>query len=155
MSGILPRQLLQLCGKEFPGPSLRGADAVGEIERWDTQVAAARHQIVVIHTEFNNEMRGAFPKSTDTPTTYFDSRHVTRADLPFTTIGVFHVHPNITHGAAREDFQSGSCPSSPSTMRISPPIPTASFYPRPHQLHHPEISENMERGPCKDKTQCM
>ena len=25
-----------------------------------------------------------------TPTTYFDSRHVTRADLPFATIGVFH-----------------------------------------------------------------
>ena len=66
---------------------------------------------------------------------HFDSRHVTRADLPFATIGVFHVHPNITRDAAREDFPNQeSCPSSPSTnatrvqvMRISPPMRTGSF----------------------------
>ena len=94
--------------------------------RTEVQGCGKHKEIVVIHTEFNNEMRG-LRKSTETPSISFDSRHVTRADLPFATIGVFHVHPNITRNPE-------SCPSSPSTnamrlqvMRTSPPIPTASF----------------------------
>ena len=89
----------------------------------------ARTRRSLSYTQFNNEIRGTPPKSTETPSTSFDSRHVTRADLPFATFGVFHVHPNITHGAAQEDFQSRIMPSSPSTnamrlqvMRASPPI---------------------------------
>ena len=46
------------------------------------------------------------PKSTNKPLLEFDNRHVTRADLPFATIGVFHIHPSISHGAAREDLQN-------------------------------------------------
>ena len=53
-------------------------------------------EIVVIHIEQNNEIRGAFPKSTK--------------DQPFATIGVFHIHPNISHGAAKEDMQKGIMP---------------------------------------------
>ena len=67
-------------------------------------------EIVVIHIEQNNEIRGALPKSTKDPLLSYDTRHVTRADLPFATIGVFHIHPNISHGAAREDMQTGIMP---------------------------------------------
>ena len=51
-----------------------------------------------------------FPKSSNDSLLEFDSRHVTRADLPFATIGVFHIHPSISHGAAREDFQNEIMP---------------------------------------------
>ena len=67
-------------------------------------------EIVVIHIEQNNEIRGALPKSTEDPVLSNGARHVTRADLPFATIGVFHIHPNISHGAAREDMQQGIMP---------------------------------------------
>ena len=67
-------------------------------------------EIVVIHIEQNNETRGAFPRPTEDPVLSYDTRHVTRADLPFATIGVFHTHPNISHGAAREDMQKGIMP---------------------------------------------
>ena len=67
-------------------------------------------EIVVIHIEQNDEIRGAFPKSTKDPVLSYDTRHVTRADLPFATIGVFHIHPNISHGAAKEDVQKGIMP---------------------------------------------
>ena len=30
--------------------------------------------------------------------------------LPFATIGVFHIHPNVSHGAAKEDLQKGITP---------------------------------------------
>ena len=50
------------------------------------------------------------PKSSKKPLLEFDSRHVTRADLVFATIGVFHIHPSISHGAAREDFQNEILP---------------------------------------------
>ena len=33
-----------------------------------------------------------------------------RADLPFATIGVFHIHPSISHGAAGEDLQNEIMP---------------------------------------------
>ena len=36
--------------------------------------------------------------------------HLTRADLPFATTGVFHIHPSISHGAAREDLQNEILP---------------------------------------------
>ena len=38
----------------------------------------------------------------------------TNAKSSYATIGVFHIHPNITHGAARDDFQNGIMP--PVTM---------------------------------------
>ena len=60
---------------------------------------------VIIHIEQNSEIRGALPKSTKDPALSYDTRHVTRADLPFATIGVFRIHPNISHGAAKEDVQ--------------------------------------------------
>ena len=50
------------------------------------------------------------PKSSNKSFLEFDSRRVTRADLPFATIGVFHIHPSISHGAAREDFQNEIMP---------------------------------------------
>ena len=56
------------------------------------------------------EFRGALPKSTKAPNTDYDSRHILRAGLPYATAGVFHIHPNITHGAAREGFQNGIMP---------------------------------------------
>ena len=51
-----------------------------------------------------------FPKSSNDSLLEFDSRRVTRADLPFATSGVFHIHPSISHGAAREDFQNEIMP---------------------------------------------
>ena len=64
-------------------------------------------EIVVIHIKQNNEIRGALPKSTTKDPVL---SYVTRADLPFATIGVFHIHPNISHGAAKEDVQKGIMP---------------------------------------------
>ena len=67
-------------------------------------------EIVVIHIEQSDEFRGVFPESSNDSLLEFDSRHVTRADLPFATIGVFHIHPSISHGAARDDFQTEIMP---------------------------------------------
>ena len=67
-------------------------------------------EIVVIHIEQNNEIRGTLPKSTQNPVLSYDARHVTRADLPFATIAVFHIHPNVSHGAAKDDVQKGIMP---------------------------------------------
>ena len=67
-------------------------------------------EIVVLHIEQSEEFRGMIPKSTDKSLLKFDDRHVTRADLPFATIGVFHIHPSISHGAARDDFQKEIMP---------------------------------------------
>ena len=67
-------------------------------------------EIVVLHIEQSDECRGMLPKSSNKSLLEFDSRHVTRADLPFATIGVFHIHPSISHGAAREDFQNEILP---------------------------------------------
>ena len=50
------------------------------------------------------------PESSNKSLLEFDSRHVTRADLPFATIGVFRIHPSISHGAAREDLQNEIMP---------------------------------------------
>ena len=67
-------------------------------------------EIVVIHIEQSDEFRGVFPKSSNDSLLEFDSRHVTRADLPYATIGVFHIHPSISHGAARDDLQAEIMP---------------------------------------------
>ena len=67
-------------------------------------------EIVVIHIEQSDEFRGVFPKSSNDSLLEVDSRHVTRVDLPFATIGVFHIHPSISHGAVRDDFQSEIMP---------------------------------------------
>ena len=67
-------------------------------------------EIVVIHIEQCDEFRGVLPKSSSVPLLEFDSRHVTRADLPDATIGVFHIHPSISHGEGREDFQAEIMP---------------------------------------------
>ena len=69
-----------------------------------------KKEIVVLHIEQSDESRGALPKPSNKSLLEFDSRHVTRADLPFATIGVFHIHPSISHGAAREDFQNEILP---------------------------------------------
>ena len=68
-------------------------------------------EIVVTHIKQSDEFRGVFPKSSnDNSRNEFDSRRVTRADLPYATIGVFHTHPSISHGAARDDFQTETMP---------------------------------------------
>ena len=64
-------------------------------------------EIVVLHIEQSDEFR---PKSSNKSLLEYDGRHVTRADLPFATIGVFHIHPSISHGAAREDLQNEIMP---------------------------------------------
>ena len=67
-------------------------------------------EIIVLQIEQSDEFRGMIPKSTNKSLLKFDDRHVTRADLPFATIGVFHIHPSISHGAARDDFQKEIMP---------------------------------------------
>ena len=67
-------------------------------------------EIVVLRIEQSDEYRGMFPKSSNDSLHEFDSRHATRADLPFATIGVFHSHPSLSHGAARDDFQNETMP---------------------------------------------
>ena len=67
-------------------------------------------EIVVLHIEQSDEYRGMLPKSSNNSLLEFDSRHVTRAALPFATIGVFHIRPSISHGAAREDLQNEIMP---------------------------------------------
>ena len=67
-------------------------------------------EIVVLHIEQSDEFRGMLPKSTNKSLLEFDNRHVARANLPFATIGVFHIHPSISHGAAREDLQNEITP---------------------------------------------
>ena len=74
------------------------------------QTYGRNKEIVVIQIDQSNELRGALPKSTEAPNADYDSRHMLRAGLPYATVGVFHIHPNITHGAAREDFQNGIMP---------------------------------------------
>ena len=63
-------------------------------------------EIVAPHIEQTDEFRGMLPKSSNKSLHEYDDRHITRADLPFATIGVFHIHPSISHGAAREDLQN-------------------------------------------------
>ena len=67
-------------------------------------------EIITIQIEANDEFRGAMPKSESNPPEHYDTRHVTRAGLPFATVGVFHAHPNMSHGAIRADFQEGIMP---------------------------------------------
>ena len=67
-------------------------------------------EIVVLHIEQGDEFRGMIPKSSNKSLHEYDDRHITRADLPFATIGVFHIHPSISHGAAREDLQNEIMP---------------------------------------------
>ena len=50
------------------------------------------------------------PKSSNKSLHEYDDRHITRADLPFATIGVFHIHPSISHGAAKQDLQNAIMP---------------------------------------------
>ena len=47
-------------------------------------------EIVVLHIKQSDEFRGMIPKSSNKSLHEYDDRHVTRADLPFATIGVFH-----------------------------------------------------------------
>ena len=59
-------------------------------------------EIVVLHIEQSDEFRGMILQ--------YDDRRITRADLPFATIGVFHIHPSLSHGAAKEDLQTEIMP---------------------------------------------
>ena len=67
-------------------------------------------EIVVLHIEQSDEFRGVIPKSSDESFHEYGDRHRTVADLPFATIGVFHIHPSLSHGAAKEDLQNESMP---------------------------------------------
>ena len=67
-------------------------------------------EIVVLHIEQSDEFRGMIPKSSNKSLHEYDDRHITRADLPFATIGVFHIHPSLSHGAAKEDLQNEIMP---------------------------------------------
>ena len=67
-------------------------------------------EIVVLHIEQSDEFRGIILKSSNKSLQEYDDRHITRADLPFATIGVFHIRPSISHGAAREDLQNEIMP---------------------------------------------
>ena len=67
-------------------------------------------EIVARHIEQSDEFRGMIPKSSDKPHREYDDRHITRADLPSATIGVFHIHPSLSHGAAKEDLQNEIMP---------------------------------------------
>ena len=62
-------------------------------------------EIVVLHIEQSDEFRGMIPKSSNKSLHEYDGRHITRA-----TIGVFHIHPSISHGAAKEDLQNAIMP---------------------------------------------
>ena len=88
--------------KKYIGPRLP--------TRTTVQGHGRNKEIVVLHIEQSDEYRGMLPKSSNKSLLEFGSRHVTRADLPFATIGVFHIHPSISHGAAREDFQNEVLP---------------------------------------------
>ena len=88
--------------KKYIGPRLP--------PRTTVQGHGRNKEIVVLHIEQSDEYRGMLPKSSNKSILEFDSRHVTRADLPFATIGVFHIHPSISHGAAREDLQNEIMP---------------------------------------------
>lgn len=79
-------------------------------DRAQVQKHGKNGEIIVISVDFNDEKRGDIPKSVGLPREEYDHRHVTRADLPYATVGVFHIHPNITHGAAQDDFQKGIRP---------------------------------------------
>ena len=51
-------------------------------------------EIVVLYIEQSDEFRGMIPKSSDKSFHEYDDRHITRADLPFATIGL--PHPSFT-----------------------------------------------------------
>ena len=87
--------------KKYIGPRLP--------PRTTVQGHGRNKEIVVLHIEQSDEYRGMLPKSSNKSLLKFDSRHA-RADLPFATIGVFHIHPSISHGAAREDLQNEILP---------------------------------------------
>ena len=88
--------------KKYIGPRLPARTIV--------QGYGRNKEIVVLHIEQSEEFRGMIPKSSDKSHREFDDRHITRADLPFATIGVFHIHPSISHGAVREDLQNEIMP---------------------------------------------
>ena len=88
--------------KKYIGPRLP--------PRTTVQGHGRNKKIVVLHIEQSDECRSMLPKSSNKSLLEFDSRHVTRADLPVATIGVFHIHPSISHGAAREDLQNEILP---------------------------------------------
>ena len=70
--------------KKYIGPRLPAGTIV--------QGHGRNKEIVVLHIEQSDECRGMLPKSSNNS---LDSRHVTRADLPFATIGVFHIQWKI------------------------------------------------------------
>ena len=85
--------------KKYSGPRLPARTIV--------QGYGRNKEIVVLHIEQSD---GMIPKSSDKSHPEFDDRHITRADLPFATIGVFHIPPSISHGAARQDLQNKIMP---------------------------------------------
>ena len=88
--------------KKYIGPRLP--------PRTTVQGHGRNKEIAVRHIEQSDEYRGTLPTSSNKSLLEFDSRHVTRAELPMATIGVFHIHPSISHGAAREDLQNEIMP---------------------------------------------
>ena len=89
--------------KKYIGPRLP--------PRTTVQGHGRNKEIVVLHIAQGDEYRGMLPKSSNNPLLEFDSRHVTRADLPFATIGVFtsiHQSAMEQHGKI---FRTKSCHS--------------------------------------------
>ena len=86
------------------------SDYVGQRLPPRTASQTGHQEIVVTQIDQSNEFRGALPKSTEAPrTTIVDT--VFEPDFHISICyGVFHMHPNITHGAARDDFQNGIMP---------------------------------------------
>ena len=64
--------------KKYIGPRLP--------TRTTVQGHGRNKEIVVLHIEQSDEYRGMLPKSSNKSLLEFDSRHVTRADLPFATL---------------------------------------------------------------------
>ena len=62
------------------------------------------------HAQLSKDMAETRRSSFSISLHEYDDRHITKADLPFATIGVFHIHPSISHGAAREDLQNEIMP---------------------------------------------
>ena len=88
---------------EHPCSSSRRSILDRDCRRATVQWRGRSSEIVVIHIEQNNEIRGTFPKYTQNPVLSYDA-------LPFATIGGFHIHPNVSHGAAKDGVQKGIMP---------------------------------------------
>ena len=126
--------------KKYIGPSLP--------TRTTVQGHGRNKELVVLHIEQSDEYRGMLPKSFNKSLLEFDSRHVTRADLPFATIGVFQQHGKIFRTKSCHSWHCTNVTRSLETP-TNPRIPTAdsstsSIRPWSHEYPHEGISDIVE-----------